>query len=472
MESRTPAGIVALIAGAMLALGCEPATCDAAELRARLAAAASGDVVEVGACTYEGAFAVPAGVTLRGAGPERTTLRLSAGSGGIVLDVSAGATTPGAAVTRIEQLRIVSSACAGIVVRGDGDAALTNVTVRADTGFALGVEGLRSIALENVSIEGALADGSLPAAVPFPPYDCASAVPATHGIVMLDVGDATLRGVSSRGFAAFGALFADTTVEWNGGTIADHVGTGLEVYGGSARLVGLEICRSRQASAPVESFNGVFAGGADIHSERLVVCDGDAFGLMHDGATASHVDLVARGNGFAGVWVQDAPSFALRGAGTELAGNGFAGLSALRVASLTVEDASIHDTTPGVAIVGLGAIEAADGLHLIDNGTAVLRNLRLSDNGRVGLLLDLGGATTDVAMLTGIVAEGSGEQLGVLAQNGTVTSGWDDGVSRVGAPMTNDPLFTGALDVAGILGPSCLPDPADLVAGGLATLLR
>lgn len=466
METRRPSWSLVLGLG-MLMSGC-PDPCDGTTLQSRLDRAVEGDVVELGSCTYTGPFALPAGVTLRGAGRDRTTLRAGPGSA-IALSAESSA---GESPTRIENLAIASSGCAAAVVRGQGAIALRDVHIRVERGIGLGIEGVLHVSLERVSVEGPLSDGSLPDVVPLPPYTCESANPATHGIVMIDVPRAQLREVESRGFAAFGALFVRTELDWEGGAINDHVGTGLEVYGGHARLSHIEICRSRQATAPIESFNALLAGGAEVESEALVICEGDAFGIMHDHAIAHHTDLVAKDNGFAGVWVQDAESFSLRGARSELVGNGFAGISALRVANFEVDGASIRDTALGTSIMGIGRIEAADGVHLVQNEHVSLSNLRLAHNERIGLLLDLGGGSTATATLSGVVAEGVGDQLGALAQNGTVIAGWDTEVSRVGSPVLNDATFSGSLDIAGILGPSCLPDTDAVATEGLAGLIR
>jgi hypothetical protein len=449
--------------------GCSPCG-SSADLVTRLAAARAGDVIEVGACAYEGSFTVPAGVTLRGAGPDRTTFRL--GTGGVDTGIALDVSVADGVATVIEGISVDSSGCAGIVLRGAGDATLRDVTVHADRGLAIGAESLRTATLERVSVEGL--EGEIPddVMVPLPPYDCATADPATHGLVMIDVGSASLIDVSSRGFVGFGALFVGTELEWSGGQVVDHVGAGIEVFGGRAVLSDLEICRSRQVSAPIESFNGLFAGGATIESERLTVCDGEVFGLMHDDAVASHVDLRAIGNRFAGVWAQRAESFSLRGPGSLLERNGFAGVATLGVANVTIEDAEIRETAPGTAPMGAATIRAADGIHMIDSESATLRNLRMIENERVGLLLDLGGASTATSTIESVVVEGSGEQLGAVAQDGTVVPGWDSAVTRVGAPAVNDALVTGPLDVAGILGPSCFPDPSAVVTAGLSGLIR
>jgi hypothetical protein len=94
----------------------------------------------------------------------------------------------------------------------------------------------------------------------------------------------------------------------------------------------------------------------------------------------------------------------------------------------------------------------------------------LTNNGRVGLLVDLGGTGT-VLDVGAVVVDAPGAAYGAIAQNGTVPAGWDAMVDRRGATLANDATFTGALDVAGAVGPSCLPDPSELASAGLASLL-
>lgn len=445
--------------------GCAETECDASSLRAELEAARAGDVVEVGACTVDGSFAVPAGVTLRGAGAGRSTLR---GAGGVVVELGAA----GDVAARLEDLTVVSEGCAGVVVRGDGEAALSRVSVEATRGLGIGAEGLAGLSLSDVQVTGPLAGGAVPSVVPLPPYDCASADPATHGLVVVDVGTATLRDVDSEGFAAFGALFVRSEVDWIGGQVSEHLGTGLEVYGGSARLEALTLCRARQGMAPIESFNGFFGGDAEISTSGLLVCEGEAFGLMQDGGRATHVGLVARDNGFAAVWAQNASVLSVTGAGTELLRNGFAGIAALDVGEVSVADATVGGTELRTVTSGMaGSVQAGDGVHLVRSPMVAARDLQLLDNQRVGLLLDLGGEASVGLSVTGVLAEGTGEQLGAVAQNGTVPDGWDEGVTRRGAPEVNDPAFSGRLPIGEAVGPSCLPDTSGLESAGLAGFL-
>jgi hypothetical protein len=115
------------------------------------------------------------------------------------------------------------------------------------------------------------------------------------------------------------------------------------------------------------------------------------------------------------------------------------------------------------------SVRAGDGLHLVRSEGA-LRSISLENNERVGLLVELGGASTDLLDLQSVEVSGSGEQLGAVAQGGTVEPAWDEQVERQGATTANDTAFEGTLAIAEAVGPSCLPAP-DALAGDLSGLL-
>lgn len=406
---------------------------------------------------------VPAGVTLRGSGPSTSVVRAAST---VAVRLSTGAS----GVTRLEALTVMSDACAGVVIDGSGEAVVDRVRVEVGRGIGLGVEAVSRVTLSDVDVIGPVADGSAPSAIPLPPYRCATSDPATHGIVLARVVDAELTRVTSRGFVGFGALFVESTVTWSGGASSDHVGVGLEVYGGSVTLTDVELCGARQDAAPIESFNGVFLGGAEVSSVRLRVCDGQVFGLFHDRATATHSELSVIDHGFAGVWAQDAPMLELRGA--TLRGNAFAGVAAFRVGALVMSDALVEATTEGLITMGSGgAVRAADGVHVVDTPSSILTRVTLLENARVGLLHDLAGRTTADIVVREVRVSGTGTSLGAIVQNGTVTAGWDSGVVRDGVTRANDLAFTGTLPIAGAVGPSCLPVIDGVVSGGLSTLV-
>lgn len=456
-----------LIAVCMIGFGCDSGgICDEATLRDALADSSSGDVVELGSCTLETEVTVPAGVILRGAGPGASVLQSSSG---VAITV---ATSPGSPVV-LQGMTIRSGGCAAVVARGDGEFEASDLVVEAEQGIGIAAEGLERFAMRDVIVQGTITPGVSPSSIPLPPYACTEGTPASHGIVAVRIDDLSFDEVSTFGFAAFGALLVESTSVWNGGANSDHIGAGLEVVGGQAELVDLELCGARQDLAPIESFNGVFVAGANIISERLRVCDGEVFGLFHASSAGSHTDLVAESNGFAGVWSQDSLSLDLQGAGTTLRSNGFAGVATFSVDEVSVADAMIAETRPGLIPMGDGAIRAADGIHLVGSASTTVARVQLVDNERIGAVIDLaGGSTTSVSLeAVSVEAEGAGV-LGMVAQNGTIEAGWDTDVSRAADVARNDAEFAGALDIAGAVGPSCFPVVDSVVTGGVDALLR
>ena len=459
---------LALAATAVFSAGCDGGSdCpDAAALQARLDGAAPGTTISIGACRLRGPLAIPAGVTLSGAGPSSTIIDAPAGSIGVTLEPSSNPATP----TTLTDVAVESTGCAGVVARGSGAVALARDDVRPHRGIGIGIEDATSVALEDVVITGAVttanADATLP---PSAPFTCESTDPASHGLVLVRVADARLDRVRADGLAAFGALFVSSTVTWTGGGARTNLGTGIEVWGGRAALESIELADTRDGLGAIESFDAVFAGGASVETSALSVIGGDSYGMLHDGATARHVDLVASGNGFAGVWAQGTTGVEISGS-SSIEDNGFAGVAALDATGVVVRGATIARTVERIAISGVRTIRAADGTHLV-RSTATLDSVTLRDNARVGLLVELGGASTSSIGLTSITVDGSGTELGAIAQNGTISAAWDSGVTRLGATATNDAAFSGALDIAGAVGPPCLPPLSGIDASGIGALL-
>ncbi len=80
-------------------------------------------------------------------------------------------------------------------------------------------------------------------------------------------------------------------------------------------------------------------------------------------------------------------------------------------------------------------------------------------------------ASTATVALSAITVDASGTALGAVAQNGSVLSGWDAEIVRLGAAAANDALFTGSLDIAGAVGPPCFPPIDDVRASGIGALV-
>jgi len=414
-----------LLAAAIGCAGDEPADA-CADLETALAGASSGTTVRLGACRVEGAFTVPAGVTLAGAGPEATVV------GGTVV-LSAGAA--------LEDLAVETERGTGVTV-ASGSARIAGVT------------------LTGPITEANASD------VPSSP-DPAST--ATHGIVVDSAGSAAapvvLDDVRVRGFASFGLLAVDSVVEWSTGSASDNLGVGIGVDGGSIELVGLEVCRTLSGLRTVPAYGVVLTGSVEATTSVVTVCDTQGVGVLSHDARAVHSDFTGAGNSEPALWAQRGGRLEINGSGTLLSDNGVAGVVLAGTAEALVRDARIDGTRlTSILVEDLGNIDVGDAIQVVLDGPTTgvrIENVTLTDNARAGLVFDLpDGATVADSTVGALTVTASGDSLGAVAQtdSGPIPGGtWDARVTRAGATATNDAAFTGALDVVGIIGPMYLP---------------
>ncbi len=446
------------------ACGADNSLCSVDSLQAELDTAQPGQVVSAGVCTFDGPVRIPAGVGLRGAGTDETIFKLGPSDSPIAIDSSGLASS-------LSNVRVRSEACAAITITGSGSVGLASLQVDALSGLAIGAQALAELQLTEVEIQGPVDAQTDDATIPLPPYACSTGQPATHGLVLIDVEDASLNQVRVEGFAAFGALFLRSVVAWDGGGSENNVGTGVGVWGGDVDLRGLRLCGAEQRTLPVEASNGIFASGASVSTSAITVCESDVFGLFHDNVSAEHRDLVAQDNGYGGVWAQSVSSLSITGT-SEFVRNGFAGVAAFDSSGVEVSGATVEATESKLSLVGqTGSVTVGDGVHVV-RSAGMLENLLLTNNERVALLLDFGGdGSSNAVSLLDVTVDGSGDALGAIAQNGQIAATWDAQVTRQGTTMSNDVAFAGTLAVADIVGPVCLPSPGDLDGMGLDALV-
>lgn len=443
-----------------LASACGDPSCpSAAELQTELDAAAAGDVVLLGACRVEGSLVVPVGVTLAGEGADS----IVTGATGRVLTLE----TAAGSVTTARDLRVESSACGAVVATGSGDAVLEGTEIVVSQGVGVAVEGA-SLAIRDVDIVGPVDAADLAVSLPaLPPFSCGGGA-ATHGLVAVDATVVAER-TDVRGFEAFGALLVRSTTTWSESELRANLGVGLEVLDGSADLTDVTLAEASFGALAIEAYDGIFVGDATVTSTRLRATDGSTYGLFHaDGVVATHTDATVTGNGFAGVWAQGGGALTLDGA--TVMDNAFAGVATFDNPALEVLGSTIGGTSESAGVFGLRTVTAADGLHLIRSAGSV-EGTDLRRNARVGLLLDLDGGTTADYSFDSVVVEGVGAELGAIAQNGTVAPGWDAAIDRLGDTAVNDPALAGVLDIAGAVGPPCLPPVDGVATGGIGTLV-
>ena len=440
----------------------EPAS-SAAELSAALAGAGAGDTVRASAGTFRGIFVVPDGVTLVGAG-DGTILESAGDEAVVMLRATSSETT-------VRNLTVRSTGTAAVIATGAGTATVDTVRVESTRGIGIGGEDAGTFRLVDVTLIGPVT----PDNVSELPLDPTPADTATHGIVLVRVADAELLRVTVNGYAKFGALFVESGVDWDTGNANENVSTGLMSYGGSATLTGVEVARTIGGFTLIPPYNAVFANGSVVSTTNLVASGGEGYGVLHSGTGGSHVGLIAEDNTAAGLWAQDTAGLALSGASGRIANNAFAGLVALDSSDVTVEDIAVTDTRMARRVFGeTSTVEVGDGIQLVRSTTAItLRNVTLTNNQRAGTLIDLGGSTIDGVSLESVTANATGTSLGVVAQNGTLTAGWDSMVTRMGDTATNDPSFLTAgsiLDIAGVVAPTDMPAADDISSGGLGAV--
>jgi len=400
--------------------------CDPATISAALESARPGDVVDAAACRYEAAFTVPTGVTLRGRGAEQT---------------------------------IVTGTGMGSAIELADGAALEGLAIEISRGRGVSAGG--TVALRGIAMRGPVDATSAEALGPLP----APAETATHGLVLTNAGhpDAPveLSDVDIRGFARFGALFVDSHVRWEDGAASENLGVGLMASGGSIVLADLEVCGTWRGLSPF-GYGMVFRGGAAVETERVVLCDNEGTGALHDGADASHRALDASGNADAALWVQRTARFRLEGAA--LSENRLAGIVLVDTADVALVDSRIDRTREATRIVSDAELRVGDGVQAVLASAAGLRmqRLTLAGNERAGLVVQAADGVIPAEAAVDVVVEAEGDALGALAQTESALLDpevWGSGLERRGAAVANDAALGDRISVLGAVAPMFLPPP-------------
>lgn len=449
-----------LLVGSVGANGCgdddddpEATVCDAAALTAALEAATAGEVVTIGACTIDGTFTVPAGVELRGAGAASSTLRTDVGT---AVDLEAGTGT-----TRLAALTVTSEGDAAVLARGTGTGAieLVGIEVRVERGIGIGVEAVSSLVADGAVLTGPVDSSNADDfEQPWVPDEV-----ATVGLGVFGVPQVTISSSSVTGFASAAAAFVDSGTTWSGGGVRENLGVGIFVSGGTADLTSLEVARTLSGTGLYPAYGIVCAGGGAMATTLVAVSETEGHGVLHDDCDAEHVDLVSEANERAGVWAQNGGMFRLTGSGSSIAGNGFAGIWLARIDTVEVDGARIADTNlvPTIPDTDASPVDMGDGLQIRDTpGPVTLSNLTVTNNGRAGILIDLGGGSSAGYSFEAVTVDGTGEQFGCVGQNGDLLDGWAAGVERLGATAVNDAARVDPLGVRGVIEPEDLPPAA------------
>lgn len=455
---------LASMAAATLVVGCGGSPCDAGDLAARLAAAQPGEIVEAPGCTLEAALTVPAGVTLRGS----SSTRLVGPTDGPAVTLATGA----AGTTGLASLTIESHHT-GLAVSGDGDARVSEVTVEAITGVgaALATSGL--VTLTGSTLRGTVTeanrDDSRWLSV------TASDAP-THGLVAstgrLALSSSRVEGFAEVAVALGGGMggepdLVSATIE--GTTIGHGLGVGLTTRAGTLTLTDAHIEDVWTGVRGWPSYCGFVEAGT-VSSSGLALSRCDGYGLVQIAGDTAHSALTITTTGDVGLWVGAGASASVEG-GSRIADTAFAAITAVDAASLSLADVDVAEVRAvRRTVLVRGAIEIGDGIDLVGTSFS-LRNVTIASAERVGLLVDA--SAFSAADLSGITVTSEGTGLGALlgsidrgAEQATVTTmpGWDSGITRAGAAITNDAAFTGSLAAIVAPGPPSAGDVLGVIA--------
>jgi hypothetical protein len=447
-----------LLVPAMLAACSSGPICSEAALAAALQKARSGDTIHIGHCTLTGSFTVPAGVVLTGDGEAASIINAPADHPALVL-------VPGTAATEISQLGVSSKARVAVLARGSGRATIRDVHVAVSLGIGLGVEAADALTLQDVTVQGPVTAANVNGL----PSSLTSTESATYGVVMVHVASAQITNLVTNGFAEGGALFSACTLAWQGGNASSNLGLGVYVEGGSATLTGVEIADTLQGLRLIPAYGAVFTQNATIETQHLSVHEGQGYGILHDTGSGKHIDLDVENNTDAAVWVQGVDSIEVTGT---ISRNGFAGVVAVDARSVSIHDAMIDQTKKSLRVLEeTGSIEVGDGVQLVRSMLdAHLSQLSLTNNGRVGVLCDLGGnQMVSAADFDHVAIDAPAGAFGAVAENGQAAMGWDSGITRMGAATAAANAMAHLKAVMGV-GPCERPRDSHLADMGLMLL--
>lgn len=408
----------------------------------------------------DGAFTVPPGVTLEGAGPDDSVLRAMDVDIGVRMRTSAGATT---------RLRGVAVETVGtaIGVRSVGEAGaieLADVRVDVQTGVAIGALDLDGMTLTNVVLRGVVPDNSDLAASPdfidvatvlpdpLPrPEDCTTAprdlctppsvetvtlpdgsevpqfcsacgvpstVMSTVGLLASDIATTEIDGLDVRGFGSFGVALVGAEsdrLEWSSGNVVGNLRVGIFVGGLDAELTDVAVERTYAGFGDPSLAIYLTGAEASLTTTDLVLRDNEGYGLFQAGASSAHRGAIAEGNGRAAFWIDQAASFRLESStiGTSPSGNpqAAAGIVIVQTENVEIVDTTISDIalTRTVFQQALGSVDLGDGIHVRLSTNLSIEDVTIQSCGRVGMIVDLVDLdpASDVCDLGGLCVRGS-----------------------------------------------------------------
>jgi len=377
------------------------------------------------ACVFSGSFVLPPGAVLHGG-----TFDLGENDTITLMPSSGGDRRP----TSLDGAHVVHGAStASVRVEGAGHAAITATTFDVTRGIAIGVSGA-SVTVDDVVVQGDVhrIDGL---ELPMP-------TPATYGVAAIHGATVTITQSQISAMAIAAVVCTDSTVTLVTTVLDSNRGLGVLAFGSTVHATDLEIRGTISALGLPGMGIALLAGSTLATGARLHLHDAPGYGVFANGGSVTLTDPMISHMGQAGIWAEDVTLLSVSG-GTFDANAGVA-VAAIGVTRVDVHGATVTGTTnaPLPTMGGMGSESMADALHLVQRAgspsTITLADLTLTNNARIGAILDGGGDPLALTVATTTV-DGSGSELGVVAQHvASLPVGWDGGITRHGSTAMLD----------------------------------
>ena len=392
---------------------------------------------------------VPAGSTLEAEHEGEAIVESDETGAAVIVETEPGKTTT------VRGVRIISHGTVGMLVVGGGAFVGEDLSIECDRGVGLVAEGPSDFHLSDTVLQGDITEARVPT-LAFP-LDGSEA--AILGMALSRVASADLGNVDVRGFGGFGAVVVQSDVTWNRGNVAGNVGVGVIIENGHGSLsdVAIRDTWAGQVGLAIPAYGAVVSKGGLFETANVKIVDNDGIGVLQDNARAIHRDLIVTGNLDVGLWTQHAmgtlaePALVVEGSATSLSGNRGGGLFVIESGGIDIRDAGASGALERNVVSTESVLATmADGVQITTlMGDLSLRNLRLDDNARVGLLLNGPRPASASVTMEGIQIGGLGAY-GMIIQD-TFGAPPDGAVTRTPALVSADEGFSGTLALAAAL---------------------
>lgn len=387
-------------------------------ISAGVKAATPGTTVAIGPGSYAESVVVPAGVHLLGAGLGKTSIEPP-----VVAKGSApGIAVTGSGKTAVEGLTVKGATGTGIQANG-AELVVTAVQVTATkaadnvAGHGIQLVGGAGLTCTSCVITDNVGVGVLAAQVGTVAIIDPTFKPNARGTTETGIIDPTFAPASQvsnnkgGGISIIDPTFAPAktddlaaeAVRIVATDVSGNTGFGIAVYGGGLSVERSAIRNTIRKQQGLHDFaDGIVLGKSERTAKAQVRIDVGSFiggneraGLLAAQPSDVQVEGEIAGNGMGGVWAQGKETLVRLRPSACLAKNALVGVAAIGGATLDIDGSRIEGTTmrkfgpPG----GGMPIEVGDGVGIFGKARATIKNARIAENFRAGLLLNDAAAT-------------------------------------------------------------------------------